>query len=351
MVGRKSKHVVTFLFPQLERTILMKPLLKKISDTLRDMKNIIIVAHEKADGDALGSALALGRGLTSLGKKVYLAGFEPVPRMYWFLSKSGELRKPSNDFFRHKAEGLVVLDCTDLRRLSAFSNADLNHLKIINIDHHITNDRFGDVTWVGENVSSTGEMIFHLLRELNIPLTLEIAEPLWVAIVTDTGNFCFANTYPDTLRVAAELLAAGIDNNKIHRELRESKQLKDVWLMRRALEKLEVLENGKLGVIALTKDDFSEFSNGAYGLQDPVNLALMVDGVVAAAFISEQPKDKRIKVSLRGYEPYDVAKLSKRFGGGGHARAAGFYLKDIGFADAKGRVIAALQKMLSTTPK
>ena len=189
-------------------------------------------------------------------------------------------------------------------------------------------------------------MVYFLLRAMDAPITPDIAEPLWAAVSTDTGNFCFSNTLPQTMHVAGELLAAGADCNRVYRKLRENKKLKDVLLMRRALERLEIHEDGRLGIITLRNEDYAEFSSGLYALQDPVNMALMVDTVQAAAFICEIPREDRIKVSLRAYEPYDVAKLSRQFGGGGHAQAAGFSFTGINLADAKGRVIAAMGKML-----
>ncbi|MBP5232217.1 MAG: bifunctional oligoribonuclease/PAP phosphatase NrnA [Planctomycetes bacterium] len=325
------------------------PDLAPVAAALRGMRRVIVVAHEKPDGDAVGSALALARALRGLGKEVFLTGFEAMADIYYFLFKPGESCRATRDLLG-KADGLVAVDCADQSRLAAFAGEDLSGLKTVNVDHHVTNDRFAEVNWVAGDVSSTGEMVYFLTRHLGVPLTMELAEPLWTAIVTDTGNFCFSNTLPQTLRVAAELLAAGVDCNRAYRKLRENKKLKDVFLMRRALERLELCAEGRLGIITLRREDFAEFSSGLYGLQDPVNLALMVDSAVAAAFICEVPREDKIKVSLRAYEPYDVAKLARQFGGGGHARAAGFSFAGLTLADAKGRTIAAMEKMLRTTP-
>ncbi|MDR0868338.1 MAG: DHH family phosphoesterase [Planctomycetota bacterium] len=317
----------------------------RVAAALKDLKSAVIVAHERPDGDATGSALGLARALRGCGKKIALTGFMPAPRLYDFLFQRGELVKPAPDLLRQH-EALIALDCGAVSRLAAFGGEDLTALTVVNIDHHPTNDRYGNVAWIGENVSSTGEMIHRLLPLLGVELTAAIAEPLWVALISDTGNFSYANTTPETLRAAAALLAAGVDCNKIHRELHEKRQLNEVFLMRRALEKLEILADGKLGLIALAQRDFDEFSADINALPEAVSLAHSIDGVQIGAYLREIAKENKIKVSLRGYEPFDMAKFSQQFGGGGHARAAGFHFTGIGLADAKGRVVAALSKWL-----
>lgn len=294
---------------------------------LNEQQRVVITAHEKPDGDALGASIALGRILRSQGKQVVLAGLSPLASRYHFLVREGEI----DDWDAPEiadADALIALDCGDLERIgnSSLIAKLAARVPVLNIDHHITNNHFGTVNWVDPEASSAGEMIYLLTREWGINLPPEAAEPLWVAITTDTGDFSFSNTTARVMRIGADLLDLGVRPNLVRKELHERQALRELSLMGRCLEKLRVHPSGKIAYICLNRDDFAAFECGPQDLHDPINLARAVDGVEIAVMVYEVADENRVKVSLRTYPPHDAATFCQSFGGGGHARAAGFSL-------------------------
>jgi len=222
---------------------------------------------------------------------------------------------------------LVAVDCASAGRVGAEPGLVERAPFTINIDHHHDNPRFGDVNLVVPDASSTGEVLADVFRELGIELTPELAEALYIALVTDTGRFQYANTTPKALRLAAELVEAGADVNRVFQGVYENVQFAKLKLLARALDRARVLEGGEIILSHLLRDDFE-----AVGATEPysegiIDVLRSVEGALVSALIREPPRDGGPvrKVSLRSsVHEVDVSAIARKSGGGGHREAAGF---------------------------
>jgi phosphoesterase RecJ-like protein len=299
--------------------------LKAIGDALRQHDRFLVVTHENPDGDALGSLLAATLALGQLGKDavMYLAGETPLPREYAFMPLEGLVREPPEDAAERV---LLAVDCAKEDRIgddAARSRAAL----VINIDHHHDNTRFGDLNLIVADASSTGEVLRDVFAELGLELTPELAEPLYIALVTDTGRFQYANTTPKALRLAAELVEAGADIHAVFQEVYESVEFAKLKLLARALARAEVLEGGRIVVSYLLRTDFAEVGASEPYSEGIIDYLRAVEGAELAVLVREQLNRgaHAHKGSLRSsIDELDVSAIARRFGGGGHRQAAGF---------------------------
>jgi phosphoesterase RecJ-like protein len=300
--------------------------LQAVAQTIRDHDRFLVVGHENPDGDALGSMLGLTLGLRELRRDalMYIAGSAPLPAEYKFLPMD-ELRREVPPDIGERV--LLAVDCANERRISEERSAIEGAAMVVDIDHHHDNSRFGEVNLVVDDASSTAEIVRDLLRELDVPLTPEIALPLYVGLVTDTGRFQYTNTTPKALRLAAELVEAGADVHGVFRHVYETVQFAKLKLLARALERAQLFEGGRLVVSYLLKDDF-----GAVGAEEPYSEGIIdhlrsVEGAEMVALIREPPRNEgpARRVSLRSsHDEVDVSAIARQAGGGGHRQAAGF---------------------------
>jgi bifunctional oligoribonuclease and PAP phosphatase NrnA len=298
---------------------------KAIADALRGHDRFLVVTHENPDGDALGSLLAATLALRQLGKDavMYLAGDTPLPREYDFMPLDELLRElPADSGDRV----LVAVDCAKEDRIgdeAAISRAPV----VVDIDHHHDNTRFGDVNLIVADASSTGEVLRDVISELDLELTPALAEPLYIALVTDTGRFQYANTTPKALRLAAELVEAGADIHAVFQQVYESVEFAKLKLLARALDRAEVLEGGRIVVSHLLRTDFADVGAAEPYSEGIIDYLRAVEGAELAALVREQLSDaaQARKGSLRSsIDELDVSAIARRFGGGGHRQAAGF---------------------------
>jgi phosphoesterase RecJ-like protein len=295
---------------------------------LRERDGFLVTSHEAPDGDALGSLLATELALRSLGKDavMFLGGEAPLPGEYRFLElpERGLVRALPADA---GTRTLVAVDCASANRVGAEPGLVERAPFTINVDHHHDNPRFGDVNLVVEEASSTGEVLADVFRGLGVGLGPEIAEALYIALVTDTGRFQYANTTPKALRLAAELVEAGADVNRVFQGVYENVQFAKLKLLARALDRARVLEGGEIVVSHLLRGDFE-----AVGATEPysegiIDVLRSVEGSLVSALIREPPRDggPARKVSLRSsVDEVDVSAIARKSGGGGHREAAGF---------------------------
>jgi bifunctional oligoribonuclease and PAP phosphatase NrnA len=227
----------------------------------------------------------------------------------------------------HAERVLVAVDCAKEERLGPDPSLLQDSAFTLDIDHHHDNTRFGDVNLIVADASSTGEILSDVFRELGVEITPEIAEPLYVALVTDTGRFQYANTSPKALRLAADLIEAGADAHKVFQTVYENVQFAKLKLLARALERAEVYSGGRLVVSHLLKNDFA-----AVGAAEPYSEGIIdylraVEGAMVAALIREPPRGDgpAHRVSLRAsVDEIDVSLIARKSNGGGHRQAAGF---------------------------
>ena len=300
--------------------------LAAVAEALRSNDRFIVTTHENPDGDALGSLLAMTFALRELGKAadMYLFGEVPIPNEYEFMDFAGIVRGPNPD---SSGQVVVALDCANERRLGPETALLEKAQLVVDIDHHHDNTRFGKVNLIVGHASSTGEILADVFQELGLGLTPAIAEALYIAVVTDTGRFQYANTTAKALRLAAELVEAGADVHRVFQGVYENVAFAKLKLVARALENAEVFEGGRVVVSHLEREDFEHA-----GAEEPYSEGIIdylraVEGTELAALIREPPtaNGPTHRISLRTTEAdLDVSAIARKSGGGGHRQAAGF---------------------------
>jgi phosphoesterase RecJ-like protein len=297
-----------------------------VADAIRSHDRFLLVTHENPDGDALGSILAMKLALDQLGKDnvMYLYGDAPLPAEYRFM-ELGELRRQLPPDWRERV--LVAVDCANESRLGPDPTVIAEAPLVIDIDHHHDNTRFGRLNLVVPNASSTGEVLRDVFAELAVELTPEIAEALYIALVTDTGRFQYSNTTPKALRLAAELVEAGADVHRIFQWVYETVQFAKLKLLARALERAQIYDGGRLVVSYLLRSDFTDIGAAEAYSEGIIDYLRAVEGADMAALIREPPRSDgpARRVSLRAStDELDVSAIARKSGGGGHRQAAGF---------------------------
>ena len=299
---------------------------ERVLAAIRDGERFVLVTHENPDGDALGSLVAMQGLLTALGKDsvMFMANEEfPLPYEYRFFRLDGHISEPPADIAQRT---VVFLDCGNIDRNPADVLRD--GAVLVNVDHHHDNTMFGDVNHVLPEASSTAEIVWDLMRDLDVEPGPEVADALYVALVTDTGRFMYENTGPAAHRMAAELIAAGVDVQGTYRRLYEDLPYAKLLLLARALEHVQRFDEGTLTLAHLSVADFSESGaeeSYSEGIIDELRavagtkLAVLVRDLLAADRRGER------KVSLRATgDDVDVSAIARAQGGGGHRQAAGF---------------------------
>jgi bifunctional oligoribonuclease and PAP phosphatase NrnA len=282
-------------------------------------KNINIFTHLRPDGDAIGSSLALGNALRHESKNIRLFCSDEIPSKYSFLPGVEVFQRY---FEREEEEGLaIVLDCSDLKRLGHLRDGLKELNEIINIDHHITNEKFGDVNIIDSSAASTGEMIYKLLQTNNLEINKEICLCLYVAISSDTGSFKYENTTPQTMEIAGQLLEKGVNPAYVSERIFDEYPLSTIPILRDSLSTLQLDDTGKVAWMQLSEKVVLKHGAKPDQLDGFVNYAKNIMGVEVGVFFYHT-EDGETKTGLRS-KSIDVAALAHKFGGGGHVRAAG----------------------------
>jgi bifunctional oligoribonuclease and PAP phosphatase NrnA len=309
-----------------ESTELLTSDIDRVADAIRAGDRFLLTTHENPDGDALGSLLAMHRILEALGKDtvMFLAAKEfPLPVEYRFLPLEEVFHEPPADI----ADRVVIfLDCGNIDRMPAdfLQNGDN---KVINIDHHHDNTRFGLINLVDVDASCTAEIVFDLAGLLDVRLTPEIANALYVGLVTDTGKFMYENTDARSHRMAAGLIEAGVGVNEVYRRLYEHAPIEKLKLLARALDGVTLRDEGRLAVTYISTEDYAVTGASEALTEGIIDHLRTIDGTVVAAVVRDQSDGGRAarKVSMRSTDgSVDVSAIARRHGGGGHRRAAGF---------------------------
>ena len=294
---------------------------------LQDGEKFLLTTHENPDGDALGSLVAMNLTLRALGKDtVMFLSAEEFPLGYEY--KDLPLGDVSHSLPEDAEERTIVfLDCGNLDRMPvSFLGREDAH--IVNIDHHHDNTLFGTANLVVDGASCTVEIIWDLLPDLGVELTLDIAEALYVGLVTDTGKFQYENTTPVSHRMAASLLECGVDVHQIFRRLYENVPFAKLQLLARVLSRIERYDDGRLTLSYILRQDYEEIGGDENYSEGVVDHIRAIEGTTVAALVREQLKEGRdgvMKVSLRASaDEVDVSVIARKEGGGGHRQAAGF---------------------------
>ncbi|MGG7175983.1 DHH family phosphoesterase [Clostridium paraputrificum] len=318
---------------------------KDISKVILESNRIGLTFHTSPDGDAIGSTLGLLNGLKELGKDVYIISREVIPDNLSFLPLGDEIDGRTSSPL-NGTDLVIVLDCGNVDRICA----DLEDYEgtLINIDHHITNENYGTINYVDTTSAATAELVYLLLNELGFVFNgkddaLErIGRCLYTSLVTDTGSFRHSNVTERTHKIAGDLIAIGVNNNKIHNNLFDNKPYAKVKLMGAALSNIELLVRQKVSFIKLSKKLLESLNMGNVDTSDIISIALGIEGVEVAVVIKEV--DDGVKGSLRSKADYDVRRVAEALGGGGHVKAAGFKIKDVSLEEAKNKIINEIEK-------
>jgi phosphoesterase RecJ-like protein len=301
------------------------PAIQDVARALVEQDRVLILTHENPDGDALGSALALGEGLESLGKRVRIYCQGVVPEMYSFLS--GVDRIAPDPGLPEDWDAVVILDCHSLDRVGEAALVMADAPMLIVVDHHVVEGELPPLHVLDTKAAAAGELVFLILTAMDVELSPTMAVSLYTAISTDTGSFSFDNTTAAALQITAELVRLGAEPWSIFQRLHMRRSPERLRLLAMALESLEFHMGGRLGVMTVTREMMSETGTEPEDTDGFVEYPRSVQGVELAALFRENGNGK-VKVSLRSGGHADAAALARSFGGGGHFQAAGFGVEE-----------------------
>lgn len=321
--------------------------LSQIAKFILESKKIGITYHVSPDGDAVGSVLALFNALKSLNKDCYIISKDTLSENLKFLKGSdeitGEITEPVDE-----TDIVVVLDCGNLERVSA--NLKEFAGTIINIDHHLSNDKYGDVNYIDSNAAATAEIVFELLNLMGISFEKEnsvikdIGTCMYTSIVTDTGAYRHSNVTERTHKISAILKKIGVDNTFIYQSLFDNKDFSRIKLIGKALSNMQLILNGKVALLELDKAFTEDLGIDIGDTSDIISYGLQIKGVEVTLLLKEV--EDGVKASLRAKSYVDVRKIAEVFGGGGHVRASGIKIKNMSMEEAKYEILNEIQKEL-----
>lgn len=316
---------------------------EQLYSLIQQCGTIGVTAHFRPDGDAIGSTLGLGLALQAMGKKVYMWNEDGVPARYAFLEGAGQIQ-PLPDEIPADMEMLICVDTGDWKRLGdrtqqLFADFPL----IVNIDHHGTNSRYGHVHVIEPETAACAYVIFNMLKSWGVPFSKAMADALYVGISTDTGSFQYGSTTAAVMHAAGELLDAGVAVADVNRRVYQEVPYTALLMQREVLNHMVVECGGALAHYSMPAGRKAELGVGLEDTKDLVDVVRVLQGVKVAV-IFEDLEDGRIRMSLRSKDPaISVAAIAGRFGGGGHAMAAGIRMRGP-LEEARGRVLEAIRK-------
>jgi bifunctional oligoribonuclease and PAP phosphatase NrnA len=314
----------------------------KIYSILKESKSIVILPHVSADGDALGSSLALGMVLMKIGKQVTVYLEEEIPYIYEFIPGK-EIAK----VYEGKLERFdvaVILDTGDMERLGKRQEVFKNSTITINIDHHNTNTEFAFYNYVQTSSSAVGEIIYQMINTMNLSIDRDTAVCLYIAIATDTGGFRFSNTTEVTHQIIGDLINKGVNVSEISQKIFDNTSLEKVRLTGLAISSLEILERGKIAFISISDDVIRGQGAREEDCEGIVNIGRNIIGVEVSVMLRER-NNGEIKANLRSKNYVDVSALAGMFRGGGHKRAAGFSVQGK-IEDVKKQLLKDIKEVL-----
>ncbi|SMF16794.1 DHH family phosphoesterase [Paenibacillus barengoltzii] len=296
--------------------------LSQTKEFLTQNDHFLIVSHVQPDGDAVSSTLAVGWLLSCLGKKFVMVNEGPIPKRMHYLWHADEILDLSVTSLDRKFDHVICVDCADFKRVGKTNEWFAEGARLLNIDHHPTNDLYGLVNLVVPNAAATAEILFDLINYMDLPLDQTIATVLYTGLLTDTGGFRYSNTSPKVMAAASKLLEYGVDGPALSELLLEQMTLPQLRLLTRALNGLQLTEDGKISWVSVTDEDLQATGAVHEDMEGIVNYPRNIQGV-EVGLLFKVINEQAIKVSMRSAGKVDVAKVAQSFGGGGHVRAAG----------------------------
>ena len=321
--------------------------LSQIAKFILESKKIGITYHVSPDGDAVGSVLALFNALKSLNKDCYIISKDTLSENLKFLKGAGEITGEITEPV-DETDIVVVLDCGNLERVSA--NLKEFTGTIVNIDHHLSNDKYGDINYIDANAAATAEIVFELLNLMGISFEKEnsvikdIGTCMYTSIVTDTGAYRHSNVTERTHKISATLKKIGVDNTFIYQSLFDNKDFSRIKLIGKALSNMQLILNGKVALLEIDKNFTADLGIDIGDTSDIISYGLQIKGVEVTLLLKEV--EDGVKASLRAKSYVDVRKIAEVFGGGGHIRASGIKIRNMSMEEAKYEILNEIQKEL-----
>lgn len=303
--------------------------MKQITDQLIKSKQVLLASHINPDGDAIGAMLGLGLALESIKKKAHLYNQSAMPAVYQFLPSIHRIKQDPGDLASY--DTAIILDCSDLQRIGDHAEAVSRIPTVINIDHHVTNNRFGNYQLIDAKASATAEIVYRLIREMNIPFNTSMAYAIYTGIMADTGSFRFSNTTQEAFRISHEMVAAGADPHTVAHHVYETISLNRIKLLTMLFDTIELSEDGAFSIMTLTQNMLNASGTEIADVNGLINYAKRIESVKVAALLYERRNGRKkgsagshYHVSLRSDGSVNVSRIAAAFGGGGHVTAAGF---------------------------
>jgi phosphoesterase RecJ-like protein len=299
-------------------------LIKEILAFINKHQRFLITAHARPDGDALGSELALALFLKKMGKNVRIVHQNDIPSEYNFLPGRKMVEEISGPVTDSNLDAIFILDSDGLDRLEKLAGYIPLNLPTVNIDHHPSNNHFGVINWADGSMSSVGEMVYRLIKASEVPIDKNIAINLYVSLMTDTGNFCYASTTPSSHLMASDLLRQKINLTQVFQKIYKNLTLKDLALRCDCTGRIRIVAGGKIAYTELTRSMFRKHRTEPRDTQQYFDLIRSIKGVkISLLFRESKNKGEGVKVGIRTEPPINASKLALVYGGGGHYRAAG----------------------------
>src|SRR6187401_2218459 len=294
----------------------------QICDAIHARKRFLITSHARPDGDSIGSQLAMAYALEAMGKEVRIVNADPAPDHYMEFPGLDRI-EIARTIEERDADAVIVMESGDLTRTGV---SGLDGRFTINIDHHQGNTHYGSLNWVDESAAACGEMVFDLIEALGVPLTIEIATHVYLAILTDTGSFHYSNITPKTFNISRRTVAAGVNPAAMARRVFDQNSFGKLKLLGALLSEMDLLDGGRLAAMYLNDDIVNATGTTYNDTEGLINLPLTAREIQAVEFF-KLGADGDIHVSMRSKYDVDVRSVAARHGGGGHKNASGFKVR------------------------
>ena len=320
---------------------------EQIGEVLRNHQSFVLISHVRPDGDAIGSQLALGYALMAAGKSVRLINEDGLPDNLAFMAGSAKIELPPTEPL--VVEVAIALDTATKPRLGEKALHAASQAQIwLNIDHHVSNPKYGDLNLIDSKSPATGQILYQLIIALGLPLPAETRDAIYVAVSTDTGSFQYPSTTAATYELAADLIRRGLDVGTINSQIYDNYPFRRLELMRALLNTLEISDDGLVANWTMRDQLRIDLSLRPEDSEGLIDLIRAIRGVQLAVFFEELP-DGKIRISMRSKDHrLDVCQIATEFGGGGHALAAGIRMAGP-LEDAKSQVLAAIDRRIMGT--
>lgn len=317
-------------------------IIDRVIERINQSQTVCVVGHVRPDGDCIGSQLGVTLALRKLGKEVVCWNEDVTPQKYVFMDPEKLMQKPVPG---REFDLVIATDCASFERLGSVGSHVSQRKFLINIDHHASNTRYGELNWVSALEASTGELIFHLLKTAGWPVTPLIADCLFAAISTDTGSFQFATTKPSTFQIAGELVNLGAHLEMISKEVYESYSLSRVRLLKHVYNHFHLTHKDQIAYLWLKKADFARTGADRCDTEGLIDHIRAIEPVVVAC-VFEEVEPELTRISLRSKtSSVNVNEIAAQFGGGGHTAAAGARIAGKPLSVQR-KVIAAVRKAI-----